>query len=68
MPAFQAIMSEQGFALTALRVEHALRAGSYDAAHRDPFDRLLAAQAEIDELVLVTRDPAMADFPCETLW
>lgn len=54
---------------TALpRLDHALRAGAYDATHRDPFDRLLAAQAELDELTLVTRDPAFADFPCRTLW
>jgi PIN domain nuclease of toxin-antitoxin system len=47
---------------------HALHAGSYALAHRDPFDRLLAAQAELEGLTLVTRDPAFAEFPCETLW
>ncbi|MBX3590952.1 MAG: type II toxin-antitoxin system VapC family toxin [Burkholderiaceae bacterium] len=47
---------------------HGLRAGSYAIDHRDPFDRMLAAQAEIERLVLVTRDPAFRKFGCPTLW
>ena len=35
--------------------------------HRDPFDRLLAAQAELEQLILLTLDPALAPFPCHTL-
>jgi hypothetical protein len=37
--------------------------GSYRQAHRDPFDRLLAAQAELEGLHLVSLDPALATFP-----
>ena len=47
---------------------HAQRAGSYATAHKDPFDRMLAAQAEIESLTLVTRDPAFEEFPVATLW
>ena len=36
--------------------------------HRDPFDRMLAAQAELDRLVLLTADPQLSTFPCQTLW
>jgi PIN domain nuclease of toxin-antitoxin system len=36
--------------------------------HRDPFDRLIAAQAELNNLTLVTVDPALQAFPCRTLW
>jgi PIN domain nuclease of toxin-antitoxin system len=68
VPAFRKRVEADGFHLSTLSVEHALRAGSYPGAHRDPFDRLLAAQAELEGLTLVTRDPAFADFPCETLW
>jgi PIN domain nuclease of toxin-antitoxin system len=68
VPEFRKRIEKDGFRLSTLSVEHALRAGSYPGAHRDPFDRLLAAQAELDGLTLVTRDPAFADFPCETLW
>jgi PIN domain nuclease of toxin-antitoxin system len=39
---------------------HALRAGALQWQHRDPFDRMLAAQAMIEAAVLVTRDSAFA--------
>ena len=68
IPRFHAMMDERGFHLLTLSVAHGLRAGGYPGEHRDPFDRLLAAQAELDGLVLLTRDSAFADFPCETLW
>ena len=51
-----------------LTIVHSLHAASYEPPHRDPFDRVLAAQAELEELTLVTRDPAFAAFPCSTLW
>jgi PIN domain nuclease of toxin-antitoxin system len=37
-------------------------------AHRDPFDRLLAAQAELEGVSLVSLDRALAAFPCRLLW
>ncbi|MCY3891029.1 MAG: type II toxin-antitoxin system VapC family toxin [bacterium] len=48
--------------------QHGLRAGSYPAEHRDPFDRILAAQAELESLVLVTKDAAFQEFPIRVLW
>jgi PIN domain nuclease of toxin-antitoxin system len=50
---------------TELAVEsgHALLAGSMRWAHRDPFDRLLVAQATIEAMTLVTVDPALRDLP-----
>jgi PIN domain nuclease of toxin-antitoxin system len=44
-----------------LTTEHALRAATLDWPHRDPFDRLLAAQTLVDGLTLVTADKAFAD-------
>jgi PIN domain nuclease of toxin-antitoxin system len=65
---FRQRMEKERFTLTILTTEHALRAGGYSSSHRDPFDRLLAAQAELDGLTLLTRDREFAEFPCETLW
>lgn len=49
--------------------EHALLAGRLDWAHRDPFDRMLAAQAMLESLTLVTSDAAFAKLPgVATLW
>lgn len=48
---------------------HALRAGLLDWAHRDPFDRMLAAQSIVEGAPLVTRDPAFATLPrLTTIW
>ncbi len=47
---------------------HARQAGLYEVAHKDPFDRMLAAQAEIESLTLVSLDRAFEDFPVATLW
>ncbi len=44
-------------------VEHALLAGSLRWDHRDPFDRLLVAQATLEELALVTVDAAITHLP-----
>lgn len=49
--------------------DHALLAGRLDWNHRDPFDRMLAAQAMIESLVLVTGDPTFGGCPgVPTLW
>jgi PIN domain nuclease of toxin-antitoxin system len=52
----------------AIDAAHARRAGLYAAPHRDPFDRLLAAQAELIGVPLVTTDGAFKDFPISTIW
>jgi len=54
---------------TAHREDHALLAGRLDWKHRDPFDRMLAAQAMIESLVIITGHPAFAGCPgVPTLW
>jgi len=65
---FAELVAADGFQHLAVDYLHALRAGAYDVAHRDPFDRMLAAQSEIESLPLVTRDPAFAAFSIPTLW
>ena len=52
----------------AVTAEHGLAAGGFDVDHRDPFDRMLAAQAVIERAVLVTTDRAFRKFPVEVLW
>jgi PIN domain nuclease of toxin-antitoxin system len=48
--------------------EHALVAGSFRSAHRDPFDRMLAAQSQCEALPLVTCDAAFREFRIDVLW
>jgi PIN domain nuclease of toxin-antitoxin system len=61
-------MRETGFGVLPVRLEHALRVGSLRQLHRDPFDRLLVAQAQVEGLTLVTRDPRLSGYEVETLW
>jgi PIN domain nuclease of toxin-antitoxin system len=56
-------LERMGAAELAVTTEHALEAGSLEWAHRDPFDRLLAAQARTERLTLVTADRAMLTAP-----
>ena len=65
---FSQLVMRNGFIHVPLTHEHGLRAGGYDVPHRDPFDRMLAAQAELDGAVLLTKDPAFAAFPVRTTW
>lgn len=47
---------------------HSIVAGNFSQSHRDPFDRLLAAQALIEGVPLVTCDSALSDFPIQIVW
>lgn len=58
-----------GTARLPLTEEHCLLSGGLDWAHRDPFDRMLAAQAMIESLTLITDDAAFRGLPgLRTLW
>ena len=61
--AFDARVSDIGASSLPLTVDHALAAGRFDWDHRDPFDRLLAAQAIVENLRLVTSDAAFQNLP-----
>jgi PIN domain nuclease of toxin-antitoxin system len=50
-------MRGSGFADLAISSEHAIAAGRLPLSHRDPFDRMLVAQARCEDFTLVTRDP-----------
>ena len=62
------LLQADGFEALPISLAHGLRAGGYSQPHRDPFDRMLAAQAELDRLVLLTADSQLSSFPCQTLW
>lgn len=47
---------------------HALLAGAFKHTHKDPFDRLLAAQSTLEAIPLVSNDPAFESFPIAPLW
>lgn len=62
-----AVRSQQFDALD-ISILHAQRAGHLPGPHRDPFDRMLAAQAQLEDLPIVTNDPVFGAFAVETIW
>jgi PIN domain nuclease of toxin-antitoxin system len=56
---------ESGFLELPITFRHAQRVSGLPAHHRDPFDRLLVAQAEVEGLRLVTRDPVFERYAVE---
>ena len=62
------ILAEQGFRALAIGVEHGRLGGLLPGEHRDPFDRILAAQALIEDMTLVTSDRVFPTFGVKVLW
>lgn len=65
---FSQVVTEQGFELLDITVEQARIAGFLIGEHRDPFDRMLAAQSQTEGMPLVTADPAFRTFGTQVLW
>jgi PIN domain nuclease of toxin-antitoxin system len=52
----------------AITMRHALGLASLPDVHRDPFDRMLASQALLEDLILVSGDRVFAGYPVVTEW
>jgi PIN domain nuclease of toxin-antitoxin system len=65
---FGDLLQRSRFTVLDIGWRHALVAGAYPAEHRDPFDRMLAAQALTERLTLLTADPALSQFDIARLW
>jgi PIN domain nuclease of toxin-antitoxin system len=57
-----------GFVELPVSAQHAQAVGQLPRHHRDPFDRLLIAQAHYEGLTMVTHDPAFAAYGIAVLW
>lgn len=58
----------EGWKALSLGLDETVRAATIDSPHRDPFDRLIAAQSEHHGLVIVTNDPFFTEAGFRTLW
>jgi PIN domain nuclease of toxin-antitoxin system len=52
----------------AIDIPHVIRAAALPELHRDPFDRALIAQAQVEALPIVTMDAAITRYDVETIW
>jgi PIN domain nuclease of toxin-antitoxin system len=65
---FEAIVAAQGFVELPISVRHARLAGAMLVSHKDPFDRLLIAQAQAEGMVLVSNEALFDGFAVQRLW
>ena len=62
-------VADLGAQQLSVSTSHALLAGTLDWDHREPFDRLLAAQSMAEGMPLITKDSAFATLPgIQTIW
>ena len=61
-------MKQLGTRSLEIRADHALQAGGLPLHHRDPFDRMLIAQAQVEGMTIVTSDRMFARYEVEILW
>ncbi len=61
-------VAEEGFNELSVSVRHAERAGSLVGHHQDPFDRMLIAQAILDDFALVSNERAFDVYGVKRLW
>lgn len=52
----------------SITVSHALKAADLTLYHRDPFDRMLIAQTQLEKMVILTNDLAFTNYDVKTLW
>jgi PIN domain nuclease of toxin-antitoxin system len=59
---FRQVLEQQPFELLAITIEHAHAVGGLPPIHRDPFDRMLIAQAKTEGFTILTRDPLFREY------
>ena len=64
---FGEVLDGQRFAELPVTVDHAHTIAELPAVHRDPFDRMLVAQAMVEHMVIVTRDKSIADYDVDVI-
>lgn len=62
------VIIEEGFIPLDVTSAHADLAGSFQSPNNDPWDRLLAAQAKLERLTLISNDSQMGDFGISQFW
>ena len=61
-------VAANGFSVLPVHLQHTLQVGTLPFLHRDPFDRMLVAQAQVEGLTLITGDTAITRYAVSTIW
>ncbi|MBS1906377.1 MAG: type II toxin-antitoxin system VapC family toxin [Actinobacteria bacterium] len=65
---YPTLLVRNGFRDLPVSGRHGLFAGSIDHPHRDPFDRMIAAQSVLENLPVLSTDPALTALGATTIW
>jgi PIN domain nuclease of toxin-antitoxin system len=65
---FQSVIEAENFVELPISVRHALEAGLLKGSHKDPFDRVLIAQARAERVAVVSTDKCFDDYGVSRLW
>jgi len=61
-------LAMNGIGILSVTIEHTAAVATLPFHHRDPFDRLLAVQSNIEEMPLVSADPAFDAYRVKRVW
>lgn len=67
-PYFEGLVHDFGYELLPIHQRHVAALPDLPAIHDDPFDRILVAQALVEDLELITGDERMRRYPIRTIW
>lgn len=62
------LLRRHAFGVLPVEEAHALRAGTLPMIHRDPWDRLLIAQAQLESMPIITADPGIGQYDVDVIW
>ena len=65
---FSNVLGQEGFESLPISVDHALRAGLLPGPHKDPFDRMLIAQAQAEGVPILSSDAVFDGYGVRRLW
>ena len=65
---FSGRVQQEGFHLLAVSAEHGIRAGLLRGLHKDPFDRMLIAQAQAEDIPIISNEAVFDAYGVRRLW
>lgn len=65
---FRGRLQKEGFVELPISIEHAVKAGALPGSHKDPFDRVLIAQSQVENAAMVTRDGLFRKYAVQCIW
>jgi PIN domain nuclease of toxin-antitoxin system len=65
---FSGRMEREGFQLLPISAEHGIRAGLLPGLHKDPFDRMLIAQAQAEDIPIISNETIFDTYGVRRLW